>query len=404
MLIQTHAWKIGWRTSCQGLTSRGVWSKQRRSLHINVLELLAVKLALLSFTKNKKVRAIHVQIDNATGLRYLTKMRGVKSLEMIKLRKEIWDYRLSRGMTITTEYLPNKLNIISDPESGEKVDYSEWKFNPRVFQGLVQLMGNPVVDLFASQQNHQLPQYIAWRPDLFSQGTDAIHHDWFQDYLFAFSSFLPYRWNFTEGKVRKNAKHVFHNTNIAHSTLLSIPLSNISRNISYLPKDKEHSQWSFRERSSLHHQQNSKVSGMKTLRGRLSLSGVLGTASRLIANPRRSSSTGNYESTWGKWVGWCRRRQIDPVLCDITPILDFLGELFDAGYEYRRINSHRSAISTYHQPIDGKGLGSNDRVCKLLSWVFNLHPPQPKYTFIWDVQTILEYIKVNWSGWQCAFG
>ena len=53
------------------------------------------------------------------------------------------------------------------------------------------------------------------------------------------------------------------------------------------------------------------------------------------------------------------------------------------------------AISAYHQIIDGKGVGSNDKVCKLLSGVFNLRPPQPKYTFIWDVQTILEYIKVN---------
>ena len=126
------------------------------------------------------------------------------------------------------------------------------------------------------------------------------------------------------------------------------------------------------------------------------MSGVSGTASRLIANPRRSSSTGNYESAWRKWVGWCRRRQIDPVLCDVTPILDFLGELFNAGYEYRTIISHRSAISAYHQTIDGKGVGFNDKVYKLLSGVFNLRPPQPEHTFTKDVQTVLEYIKVNW--------
>ena len=65
------------------------------------------------------------------ALSYLTKMGGVKSLEMIKLSKEIWDYLLSRGITITT----------------------------------------------------------AWRPDPFSQGTDAIHQDWFQDYLYAFPLF-----------------------------------------------------------------------------------------------------------------------------------------------------------------------------------------------------------------------
>ena len=131
--------------------------------------------------------------------------------------------------------------------------------------------------------------------------------------LVCLSPLLPYKQNFTEGKARKNAKHVLDNTNMAHSTLVSIPSSNVNRNTSYPATDKQSSQRSFRERTSLDHQ-NSKVSGMENLRERLSLLGVSGTASRLIANPRRSSSTGNYELAWRKWVGWCRRRQIDIVL------------------------------------------------------------------------------------------
>ena len=128
-------------------------------------------------------------------------MGDVKSLEIIKLIKEIWDYVLSRGIPITTEYLPSKLNIIADRDSREKVDFSGWKLDPKVFQGLVQLMGNPVVDLFASRLNHQLPQYITWRPDPFSQGTNAMHQDWSQNYLYA-SPFLPYEQNFTVGQER----------------------------------------------------------------------------------------------------------------------------------------------------------------------------------------------------------
>ena len=110
-------------------------------------------------------------------------------MEMIKLSKEIWDYLLSRGITITTEYLPSKLNIIAGRKSREKVDYSEWKLDSRVFQGLVQLMGNPIVDLFASRLNHELSQYIAGRQDPVSQDTDAMHQDWYQDYLYAFPPF-----------------------------------------------------------------------------------------------------------------------------------------------------------------------------------------------------------------------
>ena len=143
----------------------------------------------MSFTQNREVKARHFQIDNTTALRYLTKMGCVKSLEIIKLSKEIWDHLVSLGITIITEYVPSKLNIIADRESREKADFSEWKLHPKVFQGLVQLTGKPIADLFASRINHQLPQYIAWRPDPLSQGTDEMLQDWSQDYLYAFPLF-----------------------------------------------------------------------------------------------------------------------------------------------------------------------------------------------------------------------
>ena len=64
---------------------------------------------------------------------------------------------------------------------------------------------------------------------------------------------------------------------------------------------------------------------------------------------------------------------------------------------YRTINCYRSAISAYHNLIEGKKLGVHPKVCELLTGVFNQRPPQPKYTFIWDVQVVLDYMKENWA-------
>ena len=61
--------------------------------------------------------------------------------------------------------------------------------------------GEPSSRFVSSRLNHQLPQYITWRPDPFSQGTNAMHHDWSQNYLYA-SPFLPYEQNFTVGQER----------------------------------------------------------------------------------------------------------------------------------------------------------------------------------------------------------
>ena len=58
---------------------------------------------------------------------YLLKMRGTTSLTMTKISKEIWEYLLKNGITITAEYLPGCLNVKVDWESRNIQNSSEWK-------------------------------------------------------------------------------------------------------------------------------------------------------------------------------------------------------------------------------------------------------------------------------------
>ena len=71
VLIQANASRKGWSALCEGISTGGQWSKEEKLLHINVLELKAVKLALLTFNKRKTLKAVHFQIDNTTALLYL---------------------------------------------------------------------------------------------------------------------------------------------------------------------------------------------------------------------------------------------------------------------------------------------------------------------------------------------
>ena len=74
VLIQTDVSKKGWSAVHQGISTGGQWSKEKQLLHINVLELKAVKLALLTFNKQKSLKAVHFQIDNTPAALYLVKM------------------------------------------------------------------------------------------------------------------------------------------------------------------------------------------------------------------------------------------------------------------------------------------------------------------------------------------
>ena len=84
MIIQTGASLAGWGAVSNRVQTSGQWSEEDRTLHINVLQLLAIKLGLISLTKGK-----HFQIDSRAALSYLLKMGETKNKQMIKLSKDI---------------------------------------------------------------------------------------------------------------------------------------------------------------------------------------------------------------------------------------------------------------------------------------------------------------------------
>ena len=112
---------------------------------------------------------------------------------------------------------------------------------------------------------------------------------------------------------------------------------------------------------------------------------------------RRPGSIAGYKSAWNKWVSWCCQQQTDPVCASLSGILNYLSSLFEKGVQYRTINSHRSAISAYHDYVHGKPVEKHPRICALLTGVFNQKPPQPCYTFFWDFDILLVYLKTNIS-------
>ena len=78
-------------------------------------------------------------------------------------------------------------------------------------------------------------------------------------------------------------------------------------------------------------------------------------------------------------------------------MLDYLSYLFDLAYKYRTVGFHRSAISAYHEYVDNKPVGQHPHVHDFLKVVFQ-RPSQPRYIFIWDIQTVLDFVKCKWSG------
>ena len=105
-------------------------------------------------------------------------MGGTKNIRQLEPIKEVWEFLLENGITITAEYIPSCEYVIADYKSRNHSDSSEWKLNPVVFQKICQHRGHPKIDLFASRHSNQVQAYMAWTPDPFSVATDAMKQEW----------------------------------------------------------------------------------------------------------------------------------------------------------------------------------------------------------------------------------
>ena len=81
-----------------------------------------------------------------------------------------------------------------------------------------------------------------------------------------------------------------------------------------------------------------------------------------MSKSRRPGTISNYESASRKFFSSCVQNQIDPFCCSIKSEVNFLAELFDSAFEFRTIGSYRSAISAFHQKIDGASIGEHPSV------------------------------------------
>ena len=76
----------------------------------------------------------------------------------------------------------------------------------------------------------------------------------------------------------------------------------------------------------------------------------------------------------------------------IEDIANFLAEeQMHKGYS--ALNTTRSAISAYHDSVEGKPVGSHDLIKDLMESAKKDKPPKVRYSATWDVNRVLQYIR-----------
>lgn len=187
--IFTDASLIGWGAFCGGKRASGGWKADESSFHINQLELLAAFLGLKSFASSHSNCSVLLRVDNTTALCYINRMGGIRFPHLNNLAKQIWQWCEMRNITLFASYINTNSNIEADQESRKTNLDIEWELSNWAYQKIVQCLGNPQIDLFASRTNAKCRLYISWKPDPDAISIDAFTISWHSFFFYAFPPF-----------------------------------------------------------------------------------------------------------------------------------------------------------------------------------------------------------------------
>ena len=175
--IWTDASLTGWGVLDElGRSWQGRWTKEQSAWHINVLELLTIRLALDQLQPVDL--SVVVWSDNQTAIRVIQR-QGSHSPDLQKLAGDLLQICEERKITLKPRHIQGKLNVAADALSREEAIPGEWELSEEAFAALQEQHGIPLqVDLFASPLNAKLKVFCCPfnHPKAWAQ--DALAQDW----------------------------------------------------------------------------------------------------------------------------------------------------------------------------------------------------------------------------------
>lgn len=177
--METDASNSGWGATWDGLLpARGFHATDRKALHINLLELGAVRLGLLSFADFllQPDTVVRLKVDSQVVMGAMNAMSSGSEAVMAELCR-LHKLCTHLGVTLRAEYLPSALNMWADRLS-RTADSTDWCLTRAAFRSLDDVFGPLTVDLFASAESAKCGRFYCKLPSPGGSGVDAMNRSW----------------------------------------------------------------------------------------------------------------------------------------------------------------------------------------------------------------------------------
>ena len=167
-------------------TVQGTWEPAMASKHINELELEAVSRTLKHFQSWILGKVVLVQSDNATTVSYINRQGGTRSPSLCMAVFRLLKWAIQLNITLRAEFIPGVQNSRADALSRQFASPLEWQLNPAIVQWVFNVLDRPLIDLFATAANAQLPTFCTRFPDPQAYFVDSLRMDWTGMFGYAF--------------------------------------------------------------------------------------------------------------------------------------------------------------------------------------------------------------------------
>nr|XP_056700699.1 complement factor H-like [Euleptes europaea] len=155
--IFTDASLEGWGATFRHHMAQGHWNQAEKRMHINRLELRAIRKALLEFQPLIQNHHLLLRMDNISAKAHINKEGGSRSSSLHAEATAILSWAEKHLASLRVEHIKGEMNTQADWLSCQQVDEAEWALKREVFLQIVERFGLPLVDVFTSHKNHQTP-------------------------------------------------------------------------------------------------------------------------------------------------------------------------------------------------------------------------------------------------------
>ena len=386
----TDASESGWGAHMDTLQASGLWSAREAMLHINQLEIIAVRNALLAFRTQLTGLPVQLMSDNATVVSYLTKQGGTASLPMYRLAKEVL-LLARRAYYPSGQTHSGGEECTSGPSLPTRQGGSHGMDTSLDSSGFTvhhvgQAQCGPVCD--SPQQQASGVCVTHGRPP---SGRGRCHVDIMEGNVrLCIPPICDAGARAREDPRRSPLRVDPHCSQMAQSVLVRQTIGTAGR-LSFGPAPQERSADPATQPSETSVTPSCAPTRLEAVQRSLEERGFSRAAAEQISRGRRQSSRAVYDSKWRIFSRWCSEQSVDPFQISIQKLADFFVFLFhEKGLNPRTIKGYRSAISSTISSCGSRTEFTNSPELASLIRSFQLErPPQRKIAPQWNLSLVL---------------